>query len=123
MAQLLLHCGSDITKGVLGCRAINGRVEELTVIAYYLAHACVSADKQLHSEVTNEHVQWFLSILRFILDMLPQSKDRKHLLSSLMETWQEYLTALFEDVDPENSGECFIIAQKHNTVGPVLNVS
>ena len=106
MAQLLLHCGSDITKGVLGCRAINGRVKELAVIAYYLAHACVIADKQPHNEVKNEHVQWFLSILCFILDMLPQSNDREHLLSSLMETWQDYLIALFENMDPENSGEC-----------------
>ena len=106
VAQLLLHCGSDITKGVLGCRAVNRRVEELSVIAYYLAHACVTADKDVYaSEVTDKHVQWFLSILRFVLDMLPQPEDRNHLISSLMDTWQNYLTALFEDVEPENSGE------------------
>ncbi len=44
VAQLLIHCGKAISKGVLGCRAANGRVDELVVICFYLANACAVKD-------------------------------------------------------------------------------
>ena len=44
VAQLLINCGTDICKGVLGCKAVNGHVDELIVICFYLGNACALKD-------------------------------------------------------------------------------
>lgn len=44
VSQLLVHCGKDISKGVLGCRAANARTEELIIICFYMANACLMKD-------------------------------------------------------------------------------
>lgn len=99
-------CGSEVTHGVLGSRAISGRVEELSVLLYYLAHACVSADEKMHC--TNAgHLKWFISVMKHIFGLLPSAKDKQSLSTKLMTTWRNYLTALFEEneLDGEDSGK------------------
>jgi hypothetical protein len=44
VSQLLVHCGKDISRGVLGCRAANARTEELVIICFYMANACLMKD-------------------------------------------------------------------------------
>lgn len=99
-------CGTEITKGVLGCRAVNNQVDELSILSYYLACACVRTDKK--KEGTNtEYMQWFVSIMSYTVDLLPSARDRSRFLNGLMGTWHDYLTALFDDHDPtaDDSGE------------------
>ena len=45
VAFLLMHSGTEVCQAILGNRAINGRIEELSIMAYYLAHSCVKEDK------------------------------------------------------------------------------
>ena len=44
IAQLLHKCGLDISMEVLGSWALNGRLDKLTVLCYYLAKACAEHD-------------------------------------------------------------------------------
>lgn len=44
VATLLMLSGKDVTQAILGNRAINGHIMDLSVISYYLAHACVKED-------------------------------------------------------------------------------
>ena len=46
LACLLMLSGTVVSKAVLGSKAINGRVEELSVMSYYLATACVEEDNK-----------------------------------------------------------------------------
>ena len=94
-----MPCGAEIIKGVLGSRAINNRVEELSILGYYLAKACISADSQkswCSPTESRSNVNLLITILRYTIDLLPTPKDRKRLLKSIMETWKEYLAALYE---------------------------
>lgn len=100
VAQLLMLCGSEVTHSVLGSRAISGRVEELSVLLYYLAHACVSADEKLKCANAG-HLKWFTSVMKYIFGLLPSTKDKRSLSKKLMATWQNYLTALFEENECE----------------------
>ena len=93
-------CGSEVTHGVLGSRAISGRVEELSVLLYYLAHACVSADDKMHCSNAG-HLKWFISVMKHIFGLLPNARDKQSLSTKLMTTWQNYLTALFEENELE----------------------
>ena len=47
-----MHCGPDIIKGILGSRAINKRVQELSVLGYYIAQACIKADEKERLKLT-----------------------------------------------------------------------
>lgn len=96
VAQLLMLSGSEVTHGVLGSRAISGRVEELSVLLYYLAHACVSADEKMKCSDAG-HLKWFTCVMRHVFALLPSAKDKRSLSTKLMATWQNYLTALFEE--------------------------
>lgn len=106
VAQLLMLCGTEITKGVLGCRAVNNQVDELSILSYYLACTCVRTDKNRKGTKT-EYMQWFVSIMSYTVDLLPSARDRSRFLNGLMGTWHDYLTALFDDHDPtaDDSGE------------------
>lgn len=99
-------CGTEITKGVLGCRAVNNQVDELSILSYYLACTCVRTDKNRKGTKT-EYMQWFVSIMSYTVDLLPSARDRSRFLNGLMGTWHDYLTALFDDHDPtaDDSGE------------------
>lgn len=99
-------CGTEITKGVLGCRAISNRVYEISVLSYYLACACVRADMKDGGN-SSEHIHWFVGIMDYIVNLLPAARDRSQFLNGLMGTWHSYLTALFDDRDPssEEGGE------------------
>ena len=99
VATLLMPCGTEIIKGVLGSRAINNRVEELSILCCYLTKACISADSQrswCSPTESRSNVNLLITILRCTIDLLPTPKDRKRLLTSIMETWKEYLAALYE---------------------------
>ena len=118
VATLLMMSGTEVTHAVLGNRAVNGQVEELSVMAYYLAQVCVKEDK-LHGTsnylryVMRERererertdrlsvflvsTSWYVEILRYVVSLIPNKSDRRSFSSSLMSSWQEYLTALFED--------------------------
>lgn len=61
MAQLLSHCGQEITRGVLGGWAVHGRVEELVVLSFYLGNACATKDTTKDAsgtEGTDENIRF-----------------------------------------------------------------
>ena len=62
VSQLLVHCGKDISKGVLGCRAVNGRVEELVVICFYMANACLMKDG--YEDGSEDNIRYHQNMLR-----------------------------------------------------------
>lgn len=44
--MLLMLAGTEVTQAILGNRAVNGHIADLTVMMYYLAHACVTEDTE-----------------------------------------------------------------------------
>lgn len=46
VATLLMLSGTEVTQAILGHRAVNGHITDLSVLAYYLAHACVKEDNE-----------------------------------------------------------------------------
>lgn len=53
VAQLLHKCGEEIIMKVLGSWAINGRMDKLSVLCYYLANACTACDDVDSPELGN----------------------------------------------------------------------
>lgn len=53
VAQLLHKCGEEVTMKVLGSWAVNGRMDKLSVLCYYLANACAAHDDVDKSELGN----------------------------------------------------------------------
>ena len=52
MAILLASGGNELCQAVMGNRAMNGHVQELSVILYYMAHQCVKEDGENASIAT-----------------------------------------------------------------------
>ena len=98
-------CGTEITKSVLGSRVVNNQVNELTILSYYLACTCVHTDIKEGTDM--EYMQWFVSIMRYTLDLLPSARHRSWFVDVLLGTWHDCHTALFGDHDPtvDDSGE------------------
>ena len=61
--------------------------------------------------------RWFLEILRNTLSTLPASADKPAFIYSLVEKWQDYLTALFEDSMPEYYENELVQTEFLNTLG------
>lgn len=41
-----MEAGTEVCQAIFGNRAVNGHANELSVMAYYLAHACVKDDSE-----------------------------------------------------------------------------
>ena len=103
VSQLLMLCGTEITKGVLGSRAVSGRVDELCILSYYLISACVMADET--SKETPQNIRWCISIFKYIAGAFTSAKDRKHYTGGLMKTYKEYLEGLFDESGSDSDQE------------------
>ncbi|XP_019855717.1 PREDICTED: F-box only protein 47-like [Amphimedon queenslandica] len=96
VAMLLMLAGTDVTQAILGNRAVNGHVSDLTVMMYYLAHSCVKEDNE---NGNSQKLSWYLEMVRYVTGMLPGSKERQWFAYNLIDHWQSYLMSLFEEDD------------------------
>ena len=96
VARLLKGCGPEICKELFGNRVINGRLSEACIMAYYLAQVCISPQDEASSHTTC----WFIDVLQHVVALLP-AKDKSKFAAMFMNTWSDYLSALFEDNSEE----------------------
>jgi len=92
VARLLKGCGPEICKEMFGNRVINGRLSEACIMAYYLAQVCVCPQDETGTHTTC----WFIDVLQHVISLLP-AKDKSKFAAMFMNTWSDYLSALFED--------------------------
>jgi len=92
VARLLKGCGPEICKEMFGNRVINGRLSEACIMAYYLAQVCVSPQDETSTHTTC----WFIDVLQHVISLL-SAKDKSKFAAMFMNTWSDYLSALFED--------------------------
>ncbi|XP_078349063.1 F-box only protein 47-like [Oculina patagonica] len=117
VAKLLKLCGESVCFEVLGNKAMNGRVHELSYLGYYLGQV-LGQDDIMYGRVKG--LESFTSTIKQILAVMPSNKDQMALISSLFNVWEENILSLGEglqeDLDivtPEEQEQVFA-ASVHN---------
>ena len=59
--MLLFGCGTSIVKGVLGSKAINGHIDELGTILFFMANCCVNGN--VSNDDIDEDIVYVYSII------------------------------------------------------------
>ncbi|XP_036360960.1 F-box only protein 47-like [Octopus sinensis] len=97
IANLMLLCGDGIASRMLISKAINGRIPELSELMSSFCTVCVK---------NNFNINYVVSSLWRILEVMNQPKDRIMLLNTMMDMYQRLIMDLHlyndPEVDPQN---------------------
>lgn len=121
IAKLLKLCGDAICCEFLGSKAINGRTQELAFIAYYIVQALM--EDKLNGDENKEKLEWFVSLMKRIVKVMPCKKQRTMLVSSLFDVWEETILGLHEDVHAVSDNDTELIEIYNASVHYLAKVS
>ncbi|GAB1608473.1 F-box only protein 47 isoform X1, partial [Argonauta hians] len=97
IANLMLLCGDGIASKMLISKAINGRIPELSELMSSFCTVCVK---------NNFNINYVVSSLWRILEVMNHPKDRIMLLTTMMDMYQRLIMDLHlyndPEVDPQN---------------------
>ncbi|XP_068674626.1 F-box only protein 47-like [Montipora foliosa] len=117
VAKLLKLCGESVCYDVLGNKAMNGRIHEISYLGYYLGQV-LGQDDIMYGKETG--IESFTKTVKQLLSVIQSNKDQTTLVSSLFNVWEENILSLGEgmhdDVDvvtPEEQEQVFA-ANVHN---------
>ncbi|KAJ7390996.1 F-box only protein 47 [Desmophyllum pertusum] len=115
--KLLKLCGESVCFDVLGNKAMNGRVHELSYLGYYLGQV-LGQDDIMYGK--GKGMESFTSTIKQVVAVMPSNKDKTALISSLFNVWEENILSLgeglqddLEIVTPEEQEQVFA-ASIHN---------
>lgn len=93
IAVFMKECGDTMCCEVLGNKAINGRVSELSYILYYLWQRCC------HTAAINskKEQEWFIALMQHLGKLLPRTKDQHDLTRQIFNVWEENMMDSIED--------------------------
>ncbi|XP_001627407.2 F-box only protein 47 [Nematostella vectensis] len=101
IAKMLKLCGDSISFAVLGSKAVNGRVHELSYLGYYTAQAAG------HDDMVNgkgRKIESFMSLIKRLLATMPGYKNKISFATSLFNVWEENVLTLAEEMQIAGAG-------------------
>ncbi|XP_074637810.1 F-box only protein 47-like [Acropora palmata] len=98
VAKLLKLCGESVCHEVLGNKAINGRIHEISYLGYYLGQV-LGQDDIMCGKGTG--IESFTKTVKHILAVMQSGKDQATLVSSLFNVWEENILSLGEGMQEE----------------------
>ncbi|XP_064400088.1 F-box only protein 47-like [Halichondria panicea] len=123
VAMLLFGCGTSIVKGFLGSKAINGHVNELGTILFFMANCCVSGN--VSNDDIDEDIVWYIHILSYVTQLLPTTDNKNKFIADLVGKWQACLLTQFEEYDPISASDeelVDFVQEFHSTVSSLTRL-
>jgi len=95
VASFLKFCGDSLCCEVLGYKAVNGRITDLSYILYYLWQYC--SRSTLSTINIRKEQEWFVALMNHLGKLLPKPKGHLDIVKEIFSLWEEYMMETFED--------------------------
>ncbi|XP_012559645.1 F-box only protein 47 isoform X1 [Hydra vulgaris] len=95
VAIFLKLCGDSMCCEVLGNKAINGRLSELSYIMYYMWQYCSRSN--LTAVQLKKEQEWYVALMQHLGKLLPRCKDHRDFVQQIFTIWEDYMMETLED--------------------------